>query len=80
MNAKTLTLRVTPEVYRRADALAKERGLSLNRIFQEGLELLYRHEREKSLFDDFSRIAEAAENETSVEFALSAQAETVIGP
>ena len=73
MIAKVVTLRLAPAEYERASALAKRRSLSLNRLFKEGLDFLERHERDKNLFDDFSRIAAA--EETDVEFALGAQTE-----
>ena len=74
MTAKTLTLRLLPEIYQRATNLAQRRNQSLNRLFQEGLELLAAQEREKQLFDDFSLIADAGSDDTDVEFALAAQA------
>ena len=73
MTAKTLTLRLLPEVYQRAANLARRRNQSLNRLFQEGLELLAAQEQEKQLFDDFSLIAEAGRDKTDMEFALAAQ-------
>ncbi len=74
MPAKIVTLRLAPAEYERASALAQMRRLSLNRLFQEGLQLMERQERERALYDDFSRIAEAA-GETDLEFALAAQTE-----
>ena len=73
MTAKTLTLRLLPENYQRATALAKRRHQSLNRLFQEGLDLLVAQEQEKQLFDDFSLIAGAGADETDMAFALAAQ-------
>ena len=73
MNAKTLTLRLQPDVYQRATNLAHRRHVSLNRLFQEGLDLLVAQDQKKQLFDDFSLIAEAGTAETEVEFAHSAQ-------
>lgn len=73
MTAKTLTLRLQPDIYQRASNLAHRRHVSLNRLFQEGLDLLVSQDREKQLFDDFSLIAEAGTAETKVEFALQAQ-------
>lgn len=73
MTAKTLTLRLLPDVYQRASNLAQRRHLSLNRLFQEGLDLLVAQDQEKQLFDDFSLIAEAGADETNTEFAFAAQ-------
>ncbi len=79
MTAKVVTLRLAPAEYQRASALAKRRSLSLNRLFQRSLDLMERQEQEKDLFDDFSRIAGAAD-ETDVEFALAAQTEATRKP
>jgi len=78
MTAKTLTLRLHPETYQRAAKLAHRRHQSLNRLFQEGLELLAAQEEEKQLFDDFSLIADAGSDETNVDFALAAQVQSTI--
>ena len=80
MTAKTLTLRLPMATYERAASLAKARKQSLNRLFQESLELLDRQERERRLFDDFSRIAEAGETETDVGYASRAQAQATAEP
>jgi hypothetical protein len=77
MTAKTLTIRLPLSSYERAAQLAKARRLSLNRLFQEGLELLDQREREQRLFDDFSMIADAGTAETEVEFALAAQTQVI---
>ena len=73
MTAKILTLRLSPEAYERAKALAERRRQSLNRMFQDGLALLDQQEREQRLYDDFTAIAEAGADETDVEFAIAAQ-------
>lgn len=79
MTAKVITLRLAPAEYERASALARRCSLSLNRLFQKSLDLMERQEREKALFDDFSRIA-ASVDETDVEFALTAQTEATRRP
>jgi len=79
MTAKTLTLRLTPTAYERATALARLRGQSLNRLFQDGLLLLDQQESEKQLFDDFTAIAESGADETDVEFAIEAQSQASAG-
>lgn len=78
MSAKTLTLRLSLEVYERATALAHRRGESLNRLFQAGLLLLDQREHEQRLFDDFTAIAAAGVDETDVEFALEAQTQAAL--
>lgn len=73
MTAKTLTLRLPAAVYDLATGLARKRKQSLNRLFQESLDLLDQRERETQLFDDFSLIAGAGSKQTDVDFALEAQ-------
>jgi hypothetical protein len=80
MTVKTLTLRLLPDVYQRAAQLAQRRQLSLNRLFQEGLDLLVAQDQGKQLFDDFSLIAGAGADETDTEFALAAQTQATLEP
>jgi hypothetical protein len=78
--AKTLTLRLPQGLYERATHLAVTRGQSLNRLFQDGLQLLDSQDRDQRLFDDFTAIAEAQDDESDVGFALAAQTETLDEP
>jgi hypothetical protein len=73
MTAKNITLRLQPDIYQMASTLAQRRHMSLNRLFQEGLDLLIAQVHEKQLFDDFSLIADTGTDELDVEFALAAQ-------
>lgn len=75
--AKTLTLRLPPDLYERASHLAVTRGQSLNRLFQEGLQLLDSQDRNRRLYDDFTAIGEAQGNEFDVGFAFASQTETL---
>ena len=75
--AKTLTLRLPLGLYERASHLAEIRGQSLNRLFQEGLQLLDSQDRDRRLYDDFTAIAEAQDNGFDVGFAFAAQTETL---
>ena len=75
--AKTLTLRLPPGLYERASRLAVKRGQSLNRLFQDGLQLLDSQDRDQRLFDDFTAIADAQGNESDIGFAFAAQTETL---
>lgn len=79
MTLKTITLRLTPETFARAAALAQLRGRSLNRLFQDGFKLLDERERDKQLLDDFTAIAASGAGETDVEFALGAQCQATAG-
>ena len=78
--AKTLTLRLPTGLYELAGRLAESRGQSLNRLFQDSLELLDAQNREQRLFDDFSAIAAAPGGECAVDFAIAAQTETLGEP
>lgn len=74
---KTLTVRLPISVYERAADLAKSRRQSLNRLVQEGLQVIEMQERERLLYEDFTAIAEAAGDEVEVDFALLAQNEVL---
>ena len=75
--ARTLTLRLPQSLYERASRLAMTRGQSLNRLFQDGFLLLDAHDRDQRLFDDFTAIADAQDDESDVGFAFDAQTETL---
>jgi len=75
--AKTLTIRLPLDLYERASHLAVIRGQSLNRLFQDGLQLLDSQDRDQRLFDDFTVIADAQGNESDIGFAFAAQTETL---
>jgi len=75
--AKTLTIRLPLGLYERASQLAVIRGQSLNRLFQDGLQLLDSQDRDQRLFDDFTAIADAQGNESDIGFAFAAQTETL---
>jgi hypothetical protein len=75
--AKTLTIRLPSEVYERALQLAEARGQSLNRLFQDGFQLLDSQDEERRLCNDFSAIADAGSDEPDVAFAFTAQTETL---
>ena len=75
--AKTLTIRLPLGLYERASQLAVTRGQSLNRLFQDGLQLLDSQDRDQHLFDDYTVIADALGNESDIGFAFAAQTETL---
>lgn len=79
MTAKTITLRLSPEDYAGASALAKRKRLSLNKLFLTGMKCLDRQEQEKRLFDDFTLIGDQLEL-ANVEFGLTAQSEVIDRP
>jgi hypothetical protein len=76
MTSKTVTLRLAPGEYANATTLAKRKNLSINKLFIEAMNTLDRIEREKQLYDDFTRIGSMPEL-AEVEFARAAQAEIV---
>jgi hypothetical protein len=76
MTAKTLTLRLPTELHRKAAALAARRAVSLNRLVQEGLELLQHADEQDRLYEEFGLIGG---EEADISFARAAQAEVVLG-
>jgi hypothetical protein len=77
MTAKTLTLRLPPDLHKKATALAAQRAVSLNRLVQEGLELLQQAHEQERLYEEFGLIG-GDEAEADVSFAEAAQAEVVL--
>jgi hypothetical protein len=73
---KTVTLRLSPDAYATAAALARRKNLSINRLFIAGMKILDRQEQDRRLYDDFTRIGEQVEG-AHVEFGLAAQSEVV---
>lgn len=73
-DTKALTVRLPATSYSRAQSLAAQRGVSLNRLVLEALEEMDRRDREERLFDDFTLLGEDDEG-SSVEFAQVAQFE-----
>lgn len=67
------TLRLEEEVYTRIKEIAKERHTSFTAFVQGILADVLKKEEQKSLYDAFSQAGDDAD----VEFALSAQRETI---
>jgi hypothetical protein len=76
MTAKTITLKLPPDLYSSATKLARRRKISLSRLFQEGLEMLRKNEDSARFYDSFTLIG-GDRKESDVKFAADAQAEVV---
>lgn len=75
---KEFTVRLPEATYDRAYRLAADRHVDVDRLIEEGLQLIDASAFDQELFDDFSKLGEAGEDMTSVELAFGAQAEVVI--
>ena len=71
-----MTLRMDPELHRRAKAVARRRGATLTGLVQSVVEEAVREEEQRELFEAFSLVSEEVE-ETAVEFAVPAENEVV---
>ncbi len=74
---KTLTLRLSPELYSAAQAVARRRAMSLNALLQQSLALLLRAEEERQRFEEYSQLGQHPET-CEVEYAIHAQAEVML--
>lgn len=77
MTSKTITLRLPQELYVTAVDLAQRRKTSLNRLIQDGLELLRKEEENARLYDSFTIIGDDS-GSSDVSFAAPAQSEIVL--
>lgn len=75
-DAKSLTVRLRPELYDAMTEAARRRRVSLNALVQQSLMELIRAEEHARLYDGFSLLGEEGE-ENDVTFALDAQREVV---
>ncbi|MCX6381294.1 MAG: hypothetical protein NT023_17770 [Armatimonadetes bacterium] len=76
-DAKSLTVRLRPDVYEAATHIARKSGHSLNYLVQQGLETLIKAEEEREMVEAATLLGiDAAES--SVEFALASQAEVAL--
>lgn len=74
---KTLTLRLTSELYSAAQTVARRRAISLNTFLQESLALTLRAEEERQRYEDYSLLGQEPEM-CEVEYAIPAQAEVML--
>jgi hypothetical protein len=79
MASKVITLRLSPEVHRKAVDLAGDRQVSLNQLFKDALDALAAQDHQRRLYEDFSLLG--SDNEASeIGFALDAQREIAKKP
>ena len=74
---KTLTLRLTPDLYFAAQRVARRRAVSLNTLLQESLASTLRAEEERQRYEDYSLLGQEAEI-CEAEYAIHAQAEVML--
>ncbi len=77
MEKTALTLRLPSDLYKEAKNIAKKKGKTFSGFLRELLEERLKEEKNKILFEAFSRVADDKE-EIDVEYALEAQREVVI--
>ncbi len=75
--SKTLTLRLTPELYSAVQTVAQQRAISLNTLLQESLASMLREEEERQRYKDYSLLGQEPEI-CDVEYAVPAQAEVML--
>jgi len=73
---RTLSLRLSSELYSEAQALAESQQVSLNSLLVQALQNLLRENREREIERGFAILAD--DPETDVEYATHAQAEVML--
>ena len=73
---KSLTIRLPHDLYETARSVARRRGMSLNTVVRNALEVMARDEEKARLYDAFGLLG-ADVKESEVEFALPAQREAL---
>ena len=74
---RTLTLRLSPELYSAAQTVARRRAISLNALLQRSLMLLLSAEEERTRFEEYTQLGQNPET-CEVEYAVHAQAEVML--
>src|SRR5436190_23971924 len=74
---KSLTVRLTPELYTAASQLARKRSVSLNTLMQESLAAIVRAAEEQARYDAYTLLAQDVEG-CDTEYAIHAQAEVML--
>ncbi|HZP82722.1 MAG TPA: toxin-antitoxin system HicB family antitoxin [Chthonomonadaceae bacterium] len=75
--ARSLTVRLRPELYAAATDLAKKRCISLNTLVQESLAAVIREEEDREMYEAAELLGQFPE-ECDVEYAFAAQSEVVL--
>ena len=76
--SRSLTVRISPNVYESSRIIARKRQISLNALIQQSLEALIWAEEEQASDDAYTLLGQNAE-ECDVEYAIYAQAEVMLG-
>jgi hypothetical protein len=75
--AKSLTVRLQPDLYEAATSLAKIRCLSLNALIQQSLEAAVQEAEDRQMYEDAELLGQYPE-ECEVEYAFPTQSEVVL--
>lgn len=73
---KSLTLRLSPDIYAALASVAQNRSLSVSALVKQNLETLIRAEEEKSRYDAYTLLGQDIEG-CDVEYAIHAQSEVM---
>jgi hypothetical protein len=76
-SAKSLTVRLPPDLYATATQLAKRRGKSLNALILGSLAAAVKQAEDRELYEAFERLGEDPASDVS--YAFEAQAEVALG-
>jgi hypothetical protein len=76
--SKTLTVRLTGELYSAAQEIARQNQTSLNALLTESLAAAVRAAEEQVRYKEYSLLGEDIES-CDVEYAIHAQAEVMLG-
>ena len=77
VTARTLTVRMTPDLYSAVQKMARRREISLNALLQESLATSLRADEEQQRYDDYSLLGQDSEM-CDVDYAVHAQAEVML--
>ena len=77
-NSKTLTLRLSPQMYSAAQEVARHKRMSLNALMQESLAQSIRVAEEQARYDGYTLLGSDLDG-SDLDFAASAQAEVMLG-
>ena len=76
LTPKSLTVRLTPEIYQAAADIARERSISMNTLISESLLAEIEAADERARYDDYTLLGQ--DPECNVDYALEAQAEVML--
>jgi len=76
---RTLNIRLNEDAYKALQALSIARGISMNKVVEEGILEAAESARRARLKEAFARIAATSAEEQSVDFGFEAQSGVVLG-